>query len=120
MIKSLLENQRLLLLHHSHRLFILVQRIHEINLISENYSQKMLLEFYNENLKKCNYIFCGLSTMQNHLKELEENIKIITKFNHENSFTSIIYYKLNYPIEKINSKIQDYAQLFIDKLDKLL
>ncbi|WP_157861881.1 hypothetical protein [Borreliella burgdorferi] len=41
-------------MNHACRLLILTITIFEINLILENYSQKTLLKFYNENLKNRN------------------------------------------------------------------
>ncbi|WP_418455524.1 hypothetical protein [Borreliella californiensis] len=58
--------------------------------------------------------------MQKYLDELEKNIKIIVKLSFKNNPTSIIYYKINCPFEKIGLKIQDYYQSLSEKVAQLL
>ncbi|UUX88354.1 plasmid maintenance protein [Borreliella burgdorferi] len=82
-------------MNHACRLLILTITIFEINLILENYSQKTLLKFYNENLKNRNLTPSVISTIEKYLNQLEKEINVIVEFYFKDN-QSIIYYKLNY------------------------
>ncbi|MBB6208388.1 plasmid maintenance protein [Borreliella lanei] len=99
-----LKKQQSQLTDQGYRLFILILTIHEVNLILENYSQKILLKVYNENLKNQNQTPSDLPTMQKYLNKLEKEINVIVKFYFMKNLKSIIYYKLNYTLERIIHK----------------
>ncbi|MCD2385078.1 plasmid maintenance protein, partial [Borreliella burgdorferi] len=101
------------------RLFILTIRIYEINLMLENYSQKTLLKFYNENLKNRNLTPSNISTMKKYLTQLKKEINVIIKF-YFNDTQSIIYYKLNHTIEKVSLTLQEYCKLFYKRIEQFL
>lgn len=86
-----------------------------LNLELNNYSQKKLLKFYNEILKKDNKNSCDLPTMSKYL-DILENTKTIIKLSFKNHPKYIIYYKINYPLKVFRSTIQDYYQTIADKL----
>ncbi|PRR28188.1 plasmid maintenance protein [Borreliella burgdorferi] len=117
MYKYLKEQQEIM--NHACRLLILTITIFEINLILENYSQKTLLKFYNENLKNRNLTPSVISTMKKYLNQLEKEINVIVKFYFKYN-QSIIYYKLNYTLEKVCLKLQEYYKLFYKKLKQFL
>ncbi|WP_233189282.1 plasmid maintenance protein, partial [Borreliella burgdorferi] len=107
------------IINHAHRLLILTITIYEINLMLENYSQKTLLKFYNENLKSRNLTPSNISTMKKYLTQLEKEINVIVKF-YFNDTQSIIYYKLNRTIEKVSLTIQEYCKLFYKRVEQFL
>ncbi|ACK74385.1 plasmid maintenance protein [Borreliella burgdorferi] len=86
-----------------------------LNLELNNYSQKKLLKFYNEILKKDNKNSCDLPTMNKYLDILEKT-KTIVKLSFKNQSKYMIYYKINYPLKVFRSTIQDYYQTIADKL----
>ncbi|XOU12906.1 plasmid maintenance protein (plasmid) [Borreliella americana] len=88
--------------------------IYEVNLTLENYSQKILLKFYNKNLKKYNKTPRDLPTMQKYLNKLEKEINVIAKFYFKKNPKSIIYYKINCSLERVFLKIKDYFVLFYE------
>ncbi|MCR8876402.1 plasmid maintenance protein (plasmid) [Borreliella burgdorferi] len=106
-------------MNHACRLLILTITIFEINLILENYSQKTLLKFYNENLKNRNLTPSVISTIEKYLNQLEKEINVIVEFYFKDN-QSIIYYKLNYTLEKVCLKLQEYYKLFYKKLKQFL
>ncbi|MCD2420775.1 plasmid maintenance protein [Borreliella burgdorferi] len=104
---------------HACRILILTKRIYEINLMLENYSQKTLLKFYNENLKNRNLTPSNISTMKKYLTQLKKEINVIIKF-YFNDTQSIIYYKLNHTIEKVSLTLQEYCKLFYKRIEQFL
>ncbi|MCR8910013.1 plasmid maintenance protein [Borreliella burgdorferi] len=119
MNKHLKEHHSEKIINHAHRLLILTITIYEINLMLENYSQKTLLKFYNENLKSRNLTPSNISTMKKYLTQLEKEINVIVKF-YFNDTQSIIYYKLNRTIEKVSLTIQEYCKLFYKRVEQFL
>ncbi len=114
-----LKEQQEKVMNHACRLLILTITIFEINLILENYSQKTLLKFYNENLKNRNLTPSVISTIEKYLNQLEKEINVIVEFYFKDN-QSIIYYKLNYTLEKVCLKLQEYYKLFYKKLKQFL
>ncbi|WP_199177485.1 plasmid maintenance protein [Borreliella burgdorferi] len=98
---------------------LLYVAIHYLNLELNNYSQKKLLKFYNEILKKENKNSCDLPTMSKYL-DILENTKTIIKLSFKNQPKYIIYYKINYPFKRFSSTLQDYYLLISDKLKQQL
>lgn len=119
MNKHLKEHHSEKIINHAHRLLILTITIYEINLMLENYSQKTLLKFYNENLKNRNLTPSNISTMKKYLTQLKKEINVIIKF-YFNDTQSIIYYKLNRTIEKVSLTIQEYCKLFYKRIEQFL
>ncbi|QFI15019.1 hypothetical protein DB723_04575 (plasmid) [Borrelia maritima] len=66
---------------------------------------KIILKFFNENLKKANQISITLNILKKHLYKLEKEINIITKFYTKNNHELLVYYKMNYPMKKIYFEI---------------
>ncbi|ACO38322.1 conserved hypothetical protein (plasmid) [Borreliella burgdorferi 29805] len=120
MNKHLKEHQSEII-NHGHRLLILTITISEINLMLGNYSQKTLLKFYNENLKNRNLTPSNISTMKKYLTQtqLEKEINVIVKFYFKDN-QSIIYYKLNYIIEKVGLALQEYCKLLYKRVEQFL
>ncbi|MCD2331509.1 hypothetical protein LRB42_04900 [Borreliella burgdorferi] len=114
MYKAIKEQQEIEI-NHVYRLFILTIRIYEINLMLENYSQKTLLKFYNENLKNRNLTPSNISTMKKYLTQLKKEINVIIKFYFKND-QSLIYCKLNYTLEKICLKLIKFYKKFYKEL----
>ncbi|ACN92247.1 plasmid maintenance protein [Borreliella burgdorferi] len=119
MNKHLKEHHSEKIINHVYGLFIFTITIYEINLMLENYSQKTLLKFYNENLKNRNLTPSNISTMKKYLTQLEKEINVIVKF-YFNDTQSIIYYKLNHTIEKVSLTLQEYCKLFYKRIEQFL
>ncbi|WP_235633182.1 hypothetical protein [Borreliella mayonii] len=57
--------------------------------------------------------------MEKYLNQLEKGINVIVKF-YFNDNQSIIYYKLNYTLEKVCLNLQEYYKLFYKELEQFL
>lgn len=93
-----------------HKLIVLISTLKYVNSKYKKYSQKVILYYFNENLKRNNQSPVKLKTMQNYLYKLEKEIKVTTNYHKHlgvNCGTEI-YYKLNYPKKECYLKINKY------------
>ncbi|WP_421115136.1 plasmid maintenance protein (plasmid) [Borreliella andersonii] len=93
-----------------HKLIVLTSTLEYINKKYKKYTQKNILYYFNENLKRNGQTPTTLRTMQNYLYKLEKEFKITTNYYQHlgvNCGTEI-YYKLNYPKKECYQKINKY------------
>ncbi|ACJ73431.1 ORF-A (plasmid) [Borreliella afzelii ACA-1] len=93
-----------------HKLIVLISTLKYVNSKYKKYSQKVILYYFNENLKRNNQSPVKLKTMQNYLYKLEKEIKVTTNYyKHLGvNFGTEIYYKLNYPKKECYLKINQH------------
>lgn len=104
-----MENQLISKLHIE--LGILVLTIELANTQFSQYSPKVILKHYNDELKILGLTDTTLTIMEKYLDKLKE-IKIIAKFYTKDRDCGILcYYKLNCSAKQAQSKISDYLLL---------
>ncbi|WP_417861703.1 plasmid maintenance protein [Borreliella andersonii] len=93
-----------------HKLIVLISTLKYINTKHKKYTQKNILYYFNENLKRNGQLPVKLKTLQNYLYKLEKELKITTNYYKHlgvNCGTEI-YYKLNYLKKECYQKINKY------------
>ncbi|XOU12931.1 plasmid maintenance protein (plasmid) [Borreliella americana] len=95
---------------HQHKLIVLVSTLEYINKKYKKYTQKNILYYFNENLKRNGQASTTIRTMQNYLYKLEKELKVTTNYYQHLgvNFGTEIYYKLNYPKKECYLKINKY------------
>ncbi|MBB6213504.1 plasmid maintenance protein (plasmid) [Borreliella californiensis] len=95
---------------HQYKLIVLASTLDYLNKKDKKYTQKNILYYFNENLKRNSLAPTTLRTMQNYLYKLEKVFKVTTNYYQHlgvNCGTEI-YYKLNYPKKECYLKINNY------------
>ncbi|WP_215537663.1 plasmid maintenance protein [Borreliella bavariensis] len=95
---------------HQHKLVVLISTLEYVNKKYPKYTQKTILYYFNENLKRNDQATIKLKTLQKYLYELEKKFKVTTNYYKHlgvNCGTEI-YYKLNYPKKECHYKINKY------------
>ncbi|QFI15091.1 plasmid maintenance protein (plasmid) [Borrelia sp. CA_690] len=95
-----------------HKLIVLISTLKYINKKHKKYTQKNILYYFNENLKRNGQPTVKLKTMQNYLYKLEKDIKVTTNY-HKHLGVNLgteIYYQLNYSKKECYQKINKYFQ----------
>ncbi|MBB6208588.1 plasmid maintenance protein [Borreliella lanei] len=101
---------------HQYKLISLISTLDYLNKKDKKYTQKNILYYFNENLKRNGQAPTTLRTMQNYLYKLEKVLKVTTNYYQHlgvNCGTEI-YYKLNYPKKECYQKINKYFKERID------
>ncbi len=93
-----------------HKLIVLISTLKYINTKYQKYTQKNILYYFNENLKRNGQTTTTLRTMQNYLYKLEKEIKVTTNYYKHMGINcgTEIYYHLNYPKKECYLKINQY------------
>ncbi|WP_420025625.1 plasmid maintenance protein [Borreliella valaisiana] len=106
---------------HQHKLIVLVSTLDYINKKYPKYTQKNILYYFNENLKRNSLMPVKLKTLQNYLYELEKKFKVTTNYHKHlgvNCGTEI-HYKPNYSKKEchymINKFFEDKKQSRFEK-----
>ncbi|MCD2309289.1 plasmid maintenance protein [Borreliella burgdorferi] len=95
-----------------HKLIVLISTIKYVNSKYQKYTQKIILYYFNANLKRNGQTISKLKTMQNYLYKLEKDIKVTTNYHKHlgvNCGTEI-YYQLNFSKKDCYQKINQYFQ----------
>ncbi|WP_420025141.1 plasmid maintenance protein (plasmid) [Borreliella yangtzensis] len=95
-----------------HKLIVLISTLKYVNITYKKYTQKNILYYFNENLKRNGQNPIKLKTLQNYLYKLEKELKITTNYYKHlgvNCGTEI-YYKLNYSKKECYQKINKYFE----------
>ncbi len=95
-----------------HKLVVLISTLAYINKTHKKYTQKNILYYFNENLKRNGQQLVKLKTLQNYLYKLEKEIKATTNYHKHlgvNCGTEI-YYQLNFSKKECYQKIYKYFQ----------
>ncbi|MDK7384020.1 plasmid maintenance protein [Borreliella burgdorferi] len=93
-----------------YKLIVLISTICYLNKTHKKYTQKTILYYFNENLRKNGQTISTLRTMQKYIYRLQKEIKVTTNYYQHmgvNSGTEI-YYKLNYPKKDCYHKINQH------------
>ncbi|MCD2372498.1 plasmid maintenance protein [Borreliella burgdorferi] len=93
-----------------HKLIVLISTIKYVNSKYQKYTQKIILYYFNANLKRNGQTISKLKTMQNYLYKLEKDIKVTTNYHKHlgvNCGTEI-YYQLNFSKKDCYQKINQY------------
>ncbi|WP_215541079.1 plasmid maintenance protein [Borreliella bavariensis] len=95
---------------HQHKLIVLISTLDYINTKYKKFTQKTILYYFNENLKRNGQATTTLRTLQKYLYRLEKDIKVTTNYyKHLGiNFGTEIYYKLNYEKKECYLKINKY------------
>ncbi|MBB6213840.1 plasmid maintenance protein (plasmid) [Borreliella californiensis] len=95
---------------HQYKLISLTSTLDYLNKKDKKYTQKNILYYFNENLKRNGQAPTTLRTMQNYLYKLEKVLKVTTNYYQHLgvNFGTEIYYKLNYPKKECYLKINNY------------
>ncbi|MCD2391142.1 plasmid maintenance protein, partial [Borreliella burgdorferi] len=95
---------------HQHKLISLTSTLDYLNKKDKKYTQKNILYYYNENLKRNGLAPTTLRTMQNYLYKLEKVLKVTTNYYQHMGVNcgTEIYYKLKYPKKECYQKINKY------------
>ncbi|WP_425337326.1 plasmid maintenance protein [Borreliella tanukii] len=97
---------------HQRKLIVLISTLAYINKKYKKYTQKTILYYFNENLKRNGQDTTTLRTLQKYLYKLEKEIKVTSNYHKHlgvNCGTEI-YYKLIYPKKECYFKINQYFQ----------
>ncbi|WP_215536412.1 plasmid maintenance protein [Borreliella bavariensis] len=97
---------------HQHKLIVLISTLEYINTKYKKYTQKTILYYFNENLKRNGQATTTLRTLQKYLYRLEKDIKVTTNYyKHLGvNFGTEIYYHLNCEKNECHFKINQYFQ----------
>ncbi|ACL35285.1 plasmid maintenance protein [Borreliella garinii] len=97
---------------HQHKLIVLISTLEYINAKYKKYTQKTILYYFNENLKRNGQATTTLRTLQKYLYRLEKDIKVTTNYyKHLGvNFGTEIYYHLNCEKNECHFKINQYFQ----------
>ncbi|WP_418906547.1 plasmid maintenance protein (plasmid) [Borreliella turdi] len=95
-----------------HKLIVLISTLDYINTKYKKYTQKTILYYFNENLKRNGQATTTLRTLQKYLYRLEKDIKATTNYyKHLGvNFGTEIYYHLNCEKNECHFKINQYFQ----------
>ncbi|WP_210381142.1 plasmid maintenance protein [Borreliella valaisiana] len=95
-----------------HKLIVLISTLDYINTKYKKYTQKTILYYFNENLKRNGQATTTLRTLQKYLYRLEKDIKVTTNYyKHLGvNFVTEIYYHLNCEKNECHFKINQYFQ----------
>ncbi|WP_210382642.1 plasmid maintenance protein [Borreliella garinii] len=95
-----------------HKLIVLISTLDYINTKYKKYTQKNILYYFNENLKRNGQATTTLRTLQKYLYRLEKDIKVTTNYyKHLGvNFGTEIYYHLNCEKNECHFKINQYFQ----------
>ncbi|MCD2379793.1 plasmid maintenance protein [Borreliella burgdorferi] len=95
---------------HQHKLISLTSTLDYLNKKDKKYTQKNILYYFNENLKRNGLATTTLRTMQNYLYKLEKVLKVTTNYYQHMGVNcgTEIYYKLKYPKKECYQKINKY------------
>ncbi|WP_210753340.1 plasmid maintenance protein [Borreliella valaisiana] len=95
-----------------HKLIVLISTLKYINTKYQKYTQKNILYYFNENLKRNGQTTTTLRTMQKYLYKLQKEIKVTTNYyKHMGvNFGTEIYYQLNFSKKECHTKINKYFQ----------
>ncbi len=95
-----------------HKLIVLISTLDYINTKYKKYTQKTILYYFNENLKRNGQATTTLRTLQKYLYKLEKDIKVTTNYyKHLGvNFGTEIYYHLNCEKNECHFKINQYFQ----------
>ncbi|PRR40515.1 hypothetical protein CV685_06465, partial [Borreliella burgdorferi] len=95
-----------------HKSIVLISTLEYINKTHNKYTQKNILYYFNENLKRNGQLPVKIKTLQNYLYKLEKEIKVTTNYHKHlgvNCGTEI-YYQLNFSKKECYQKIYKYFQ----------
>ncbi|WP_418454908.1 plasmid maintenance protein (plasmid) [Borreliella spielmanii] len=94
------------------KLIVLISTLEYINTKYKKYTQKTILYYFNENLKRNGQAPTTLRTLQKYLYKLEREFKVTTNYyKHLGvNFGTEIYYHLNYEKNVCHFKINQYFQ----------
>ncbi|ACJ73478.1 ORF-A (plasmid) [Borreliella afzelii ACA-1] len=97
---------------HQHKLIVLISTLKYINTKYKKYTQKIILYYFNENLKLNGQATTTLRTMQKYLYKLQKEIKVtINYYKHMGvNCGTEIYYHLNCEKNECHFKINQYFQ----------
>ncbi|MBB5141791.1 plasmid maintenance protein [Borreliella afzelii] len=97
---------------HQYKLIVLISTLEYINANYKKYTQKTILYYFNENLKRNGQAPTTLRTLQKYLYKLEREFKVTTNYyKHLGvNFGTEIYYHLNYEKNVCHFKINQYFQ----------
>ncbi|AEL19347.1 borrelia PFam57/62 partition protein (plasmid) [Borreliella bissettiae DN127] len=95
---------------HQHKLIVLISTLEYINTKYKKYTQKNILYYFNENLKRNGLAPTTLRTMQNYLYKLAKVLKVTTNYYQHMGVNcgTEIYYKLKYSKKECYQKINKY------------
>ncbi|MBB6043538.1 plasmid maintenance protein (plasmid) [Borreliella yangtzensis] len=95
-----------------YKLIVLISTLGYINTKYKQYTQKTILYYFNENLKRNGQATTTLRTLQKYLYRLEKDIKVTTNYyKHLGvNFGTEIYYYLNCEKNECHFKINQYFQ----------
>ncbi|WP_418905949.1 plasmid maintenance protein [Borreliella carolinensis] len=95
---------------YQYKLIVLTSTLEYINKTHKKYTQKTILYYFNENLKRNGLAPTTLRTMQNYLYKLEKALKVTTNYYQHMGVNcgTEIYYKLNYPKKECYLNINKY------------
>ncbi len=93
-----------------HKLIVLISTLKYINTKYQKYTQKNILYYFNENLKRNGQATTTLRTMQKYLYKLQKEIKVTTNYYKHMGVNcgTEIYYKLDYKKQECYLKINKY------------
>nr|WP_011666345.1 plasmid maintenance protein [Borreliella burgdorferi]AAA19038.1 unknown [Borreliella burgdorferi] len=94
------------------KLIVLVSTLAYINTKYKKYTQKTILYYFNENLKRNGQATTKLRTLQKYLYRLEKDFKVTTNYYKHLGVNlgTEIYYHLNFEKNKCHFKINQYFQ----------
>ncbi|WP_425337241.1 plasmid maintenance protein [Borreliella tanukii] len=97
---------------HQRKLIVLISTLAYINKKYKKYTQKTILYYFNENLKRNGQDTTTLRTLQKYLYKLEKDIKATTNYYKHMGVNcgTEIYYHLNYEKSECHFKINQYFQ----------
>ncbi|WP_418885764.1 plasmid maintenance protein [Borreliella tanukii] len=97
---------------HQRKLIVLISTLDYVNIKYPKYTQKTILYYFNENLKRNGQDTTTLRTLQKYLYKLEKDIKATTNYYKHMGVNcgTEIYYHLNYEKSECHFKINQYFQ----------
>ncbi|OJH14083.1 hypothetical protein ER70_10835 (plasmid) [Borreliella bissettiae] len=95
-----------------HKLIVLISTLEYVNKTYKKYTQKNILYYFNENLKRNGQQLVKLKTLQNYLYKLEKEFKVTTNYHKHLgvNFGTEIYYQLNFSKKDCYQKINECFQ----------
>ncbi|APJ09345.1 hypothetical protein BLA32_05620 (plasmid) [Borreliella afzelii] len=95
-----------------HKLIVLISTLAYINTKHKKYTQKTILYYFNENLKRNGQTPTTLRTLQKYLYRLEKDFKVTTNYYKHLGVNlgTEIYYHLNFEKNECHFKINRYFQ----------
>ncbi|WP_418909477.1 plasmid maintenance protein (plasmid) [Borreliella sinica] len=97
---------------HQYKLIVLISTLAYINKKYKKYTQKTILYYFNENLKRNDLDTTTLRTLQKYLYKLEKEFNVTTNYYKHMGVNcgTEIYYHLNYEKNECHFKINQYFQ----------